>query len=116
MERLGTGGTEEYTDVEEKWKYRSHLSAHSAISAMIFNLEPKQHDISQLYWNTNSSWCPQSSIPANMPAEVPHSTGLTSNTTQPTPQTSPGIDSALYCSFPGKYPTDIRGFCQSSEI
>ncbi|OWK03505.1 hypothetical protein Celaphus_00007483, partial [Cervus elaphus hippelaphus] len=43
-------------------------------SAMIFNLEPKQHDIRQLYWNTNSSWCPQSSIPANIPAEVLHST------------------------------------------
>ena len=111
MERLRTCGIEEYTDVEEKWEYGRNLSAHSATSAMIFTLGPKQHDIRQLFWNTNSSWCPLSSIPANIPAEVPHSTGLTSKTTQPTPQTTPGIDSALYRSFPGRYPTNIRGLC-----
>uniref|UniRef100_F6ZAQ9 Vesicle trafficking 1 n=1 Tax=Equus caballus TaxID=9796 RepID=F6ZAQ9_HORSE len=39
---------------------------------------------------------PGAHAPANTPAEVPHSTGVTSNTIQPTPQTIPAIDPALF--------------------
>uniref|UniRef100_A0A452QBI1 Vesicle trafficking 1 n=1 Tax=Ursus americanus TaxID=9643 RepID=A0A452QBI1_URSAM len=39
---------------------------------------------------------PGAHAPANTPAEVPHSTGVASNTIQPTPQTIPAIDPALF--------------------
>ena len=39
---------------------------------------------------------PGAHAPANTPAEVPHSTGVTSNTIRPTPQTIPAIDPALF--------------------
>ena len=39
---------------------------------------------------------PGARIPANTPEEVPHSTGVTSNTIQPTPQTILAIDPALF--------------------
>ncbi|XP_037000856.2 vacuolar protein sorting-associated protein VTA1 homolog isoform X2 [Artibeus jamaicensis] len=39
---------------------------------------------------------PGAHAPANTPAEVPHSTGVTTNTIQPTPQTIPDIDPALF--------------------
>nr|KAF6509041.1 vesicle trafficking 1 [Rousettus aegyptiacus] len=39
---------------------------------------------------------PGAHAPANTPAEVPHSTGVTGNTIQPTPQTIPAIDPALF--------------------
>ncbi|XP_038196280.1 vacuolar protein sorting-associated protein VTA1 homolog isoform X1 [Arvicola amphibius] len=47
---------------------------------------------------------PGAHAPANTPAEVPHSTGVTSNTAQPSPQTGPVIDSDLYTASQG----DIR--------
>ncbi|XP_034846727.1 vacuolar protein sorting-associated protein VTA1 homolog [Mirounga angustirostris] len=39
---------------------------------------------------------PGAHAPANTPAEVPHSTGVASNTIEPTPQTIPAIDPALF--------------------
>uniref|UniRef100_A0A8C5SXL8 Vesicle trafficking 1 n=1 Tax=Laticauda laticaudata TaxID=8630 RepID=A0A8C5SXL8_LATLA len=39
---------------------------------------------------------PGAHAPANTPAEVPHSTGETSNTIQPTPQNVPLVDPSLY--------------------
>uniref|UniRef100_A0ABI7WRZ9 Vta1/callose synthase N-terminal domain-containing protein n=1 Tax=Felis catus TaxID=9685 RepID=A0ABI7WRZ9_FELCA len=39
---------------------------------------------------------PGAHAPANTPAEVPSSAGVTSNTIQPTPQTVPAIDPALF--------------------
>lgn len=39
---------------------------------------------------------PGAHAPANTPAEVPHSTGVTSNTIQPTPQNVPIVDPSLY--------------------
>ncbi|KAG8123782.1 hypothetical protein E2320_019116 [Naja naja] len=39
---------------------------------------------------------PGAHAPANTPAEVPHSTGETSNTIQPTPQKVPLVDPSLY--------------------
>uniref|UniRef100_A0A8D0GHU6 Vacuolar protein sorting-associated protein VTA1 homolog n=1 Tax=Sphenodon punctatus TaxID=8508 RepID=A0A8D0GHU6_SPHPU len=39
---------------------------------------------------------PGAHAPANTPAEVPHSTGVTSNTIQPTPQNIPAIDPSLF--------------------
>ncbi|XP_012510980.1 PREDICTED: vacuolar protein sorting-associated protein VTA1 homolog [Propithecus coquereli] len=39
---------------------------------------------------------PGAHAPANTPAEVPHSTGVTSNAIQPTPQTIPAIDPTLF--------------------
>ncbi|XP_030412313.1 vacuolar protein sorting-associated protein VTA1 homolog [Gopherus flavomarginatus] len=39
---------------------------------------------------------PGAHAPANTPAEVPHSTGVTSNTIQPTPQNIPAVDPSLY--------------------
>ncbi|XP_011817438.1 PREDICTED: vacuolar protein sorting-associated protein VTA1 homolog isoform X1 [Colobus angolensis palliatus] len=39
---------------------------------------------------------PGAHAPANTPAEVPHSTGVASNTIQPTQQTIPAIDPALF--------------------
>nr|XP_012329867.1 vacuolar protein sorting-associated protein VTA1 homolog isoform X2 [Aotus nancymaae] len=39
---------------------------------------------------------PGAHAPANTPAEVPHSTGVASNTIQPTPQTLPAIDPSLF--------------------
>ncbi|XP_036890650.1 vacuolar protein sorting-associated protein VTA1 homolog isoform X2 [Sturnira hondurensis] len=39
---------------------------------------------------------PGAHAPANTPAEVPHSAGVTTNTIQPTPQTIPDIDPALF--------------------
>lgn len=39
---------------------------------------------------------PGAHAPANTPAEVPHGTGVTSNTIQPAPQTIPAIDPALF--------------------
>ncbi|KAH0521701.1 Vacuolar protein sorting-associated protein VTA1-like protein [Microtus ochrogaster] len=47
---------------------------------------------------------PGAHAPANTPAEVPHSTGVTSNTAQPSPQTGPVIDPDLYTASQG----DIR--------
>ena len=43
---------------------------------------------------------PGAHAPANTPAEVPHSTGVTSNTIRPTPQTIPAIDPALFSTVP----------------
>lgn len=55
--------------------------------------------------------------PANTPAEVPHSTGVTSNTIRPTPQTLFGHWACtLQYSAPGRYPTNTRGLCEGSEI
>ncbi|XP_054993062.1 vacuolar protein sorting-associated protein VTA1 homolog [Sorex araneus] len=42
---------------------------------------------------------PGAHAPANTPAEVPHSTGVASNTIQPTPQTIPAIDPAIFSTF-----------------
>ncbi|CAI5770216.1 vacuolar protein sorting-associated protein VTA1 homolog isoform X1 [Podarcis muralis] len=39
---------------------------------------------------------PGAHAPANTPAEVPHSTGVTSSTIQPTPQNIPIVDPSLY--------------------
>uniref|UniRef100_A0A8D0DFP9 Vacuolar protein sorting-associated protein VTA1 homolog n=1 Tax=Salvator merianae TaxID=96440 RepID=A0A8D0DFP9_SALMN len=39
---------------------------------------------------------PGAHAPANTPAEVPHNTGVTSSTIQPTPQTVPIVDPSLY--------------------
>ncbi|CAH7162741.1 Vta1 [Phodopus roborovskii] len=47
---------------------------------------------------------PGAHAPANTPAEVPHSTGVTSNAVQPSPQTIPAIDPDLYTTSQG----DIR--------
>ena len=44
-----------------KWRCWSHLSAHSATSAVIFHIWPKQHAIERLYWNPDSPRCPRSS-------------------------------------------------------
>ncbi|XP_035755682.1 vacuolar protein sorting-associated protein VTA1 homolog isoform X2 [Egretta garzetta] len=86
---------------------------------------------------------PGAHAPANTPAEVPHNTGVTSNTIQPAPQNIPLVDPSLYSAqsavcetplvlsvgttekslapssmhppFRGS-PFDSRGLCQSSEI
>ncbi|NXW12761.1 VTA1 protein, partial [Circaetus pectoralis] len=39
---------------------------------------------------------PGAHAPANTPAEVPHNTGVTSNTIQPAPQNIPLVDPSLY--------------------
>ncbi|KAM4681114.1 vacuolar protein sorting-associated protein VTA1 homolog isoform 1-T1 [Amazona ochrocephala] len=39
---------------------------------------------------------PGAHAPANTPAEVPHNTGVTSNTIQPSPQNIPQVDPSLY--------------------
>ncbi|XP_074043810.1 vacuolar protein sorting-associated protein VTA1 homolog isoform X2 [Macrotis lagotis] len=39
---------------------------------------------------------PGAHAPANTPAEVPHSTGVTGSTIQPTPQNIPAVDPALF--------------------
>ncbi|XP_060609455.1 vacuolar protein sorting-associated protein VTA1 homolog isoform X1 [Anolis sagrei] len=44
---------------------------------------------------------PGAHAPANTPAEVPHSTGVTSSTVQPAPQNIPIIDPSLYNVQPG---------------
>ncbi|PKU37184.1 vacuolar protein sorting-associated protein hypothetical protein [Limosa lapponica baueri] len=51
---------------------------------------------------------PGAHAPANTPAEVPHNTGVTSNTIQPAPQNIPLVDPSLYSAqSAGKVPYGI---------
>lgn len=94
-----------YTDVEEN----------EDVGATSLPTQPPQPSSSSAYDPSNLAPGSYSGIqippgahaPANTPAEVPHSTGVTSNAVQPSPQTvpaAPAVDPDLYTASQG----DIR--------
>ncbi|XP_031236341.1 vacuolar protein sorting-associated protein VTA1 homolog isoform X2 [Mastomys coucha] len=103
--QAGPVGIEEENDVEEN----------EDVGATSLPTQPPQPSSSSTYDPSNLATGSYSGIqippgahaPANTPAEVPHSTGVTSNAVQPSPQTVPAvpaIDPDLYTASQG----DIR--------
>ncbi|XP_007450366.1 PREDICTED: vacuolar protein sorting-associated protein VTA1 homolog isoform X1 [Lipotes vexillifer] len=91
--QAGPVGIEEDNDVEENEDAGTASLPSQPPQASSSTYDPSNMPSSSY---TGIQIPPGAHAPANTPAEVPHSTGVASNTIQPTPQTIPAIDPALF--------------------